>query len=356
MLIHTLGGVVSFCHAAFKQHLSKPQRENLGRAVLALCESRDSHLSALARSFDGAAAFRYRLKRVDRFVGNPAVFPARCFDPIVPLILRFADRLGGYLPILVDHTDVGDLRICYAAVLFKKRALPLCFHAFPKASPPLSQNQVERELLEELHRLIPSRIRVVIVADRGFGRVSLFLLLQREFSWSFVIRVKGTVWIEHGLERGQLRHRKLVPFREDVQYHKTSRMSLNLVTRWLKGNDDPWFLATDLDDPALVHLIYQRRMRIEELFRDEKTHLGMRVPTSRQLPRFEKLLFVVFLAALVLLLLGRKVARIPALVRSLIVRPEDAGFLWLATRALAHGPPRVVYRLLRETVQALLTT
>lgn len=356
MLIHTLGGVVSFCHAAFERQLSKPQRENLGRAVLALCESRDSHLSALARSFQGAAAFRYRLKRVDRFVGNPRVFPMRGFEAVVPLILRFADRMQGFLPILVDHTDVGDLRICYAAVLFKTRALPLCFQAFPKASPPTSQNRVERELLETLHRIIPSRIRVVIVADRGFGRVSLFRLVQREFGWSFVIRVKGTVWIEHGRERGQLRHRKRIPFRGGVIYHKTTKMALNLVTRWLRGHDDPWFLATDLDDPALVHAIYQRRMRIEELFRDEKTHLGMRVPTSRQLPRFEKLLFVVFLAALVLLLLGRKVARIPALVRSVIVRPEKAGFLWLGLQALAHGPPRVVRRLLRETVWALSTT
>lgn len=356
MLIHTLGGVASFCHATFAQTLSKPCRENLGRAVTALCASRDGHLSALARSFPGAEAFRYRLKRLDRFIGNPGVRVSRCFEAVVPVILKFADRIEGVLPILVDHTDVGDLRICYAAVLFKKRALPLCFHAFPKASPPTSQNRVERELLETLHHLISPKIGVVIVADRGFGRVALFRLLQREFRWSFVIRVKGTVWIEHGRERGQLRDKRRIPFREDVRYHKTAQMRLNLVTRWLRGNDDPWFLATDLADPALVHTIYQRRMRIEELFRDKKLHLGLRVPTSRQLPRFEKLLLVVFLAALVLLLLGRKVARIPALVRSVIVRPEAAGFLWLATQALAHGPPRVVHRLLRETARALSTT
>lgn len=356
MLVHTLGGVVSFCHATFAETLTKPRRENLGRMVSALCASRNAHLSSMARSFAGAAAFRYRLKRVDRFVGNPRVFLTRSFTPVVPVILKFADRLSGSVPILVDHTDVGDVRVCYAAVLFKRRALPLCFRAFPKASPPLSQNRVERELLEELHRIIPSRIRVVIVADRGFGRVSLFRTITREFHWSFAIRVKGTVWIEHGREHGQLRHRKRIPFREGVVYHKTAKMKVNLVTRWLRGHADPWFLATDLDDPSLVHTIYQRRMRIEELFRDEKLHLGMRVPTSRQLARFEKLLFVVFLAALVLLLLGQKVARMPSIVHALIVRSEDAGFLWMATHALAHGPPRLLSRLVREIAGALSTT
>lgn len=353
MLVDNIGGIAAWCHATFEDALSKPQRENLGRAVAALCESGDCHLSALARSFNGAENFRYRLKRVDRFMGNIRVSVARCWEPLVPLILKCADRLSGLLPIIVDHTDAGEMRICYAAVLFKKRALPLCFLAFPKDSVPVSQNRIEHELLQELHRIIPSRIRVVIVADRGFGRVSLFHLLQREFGWSFVIRVKGTVWIEHGRERGQLRHKRRIPFREVVTYHKTAQMRLNLVTCWLRGNNDPWFLATDLAAPALVHTIYQKRMKIEELFRDEKTHLGMRVPTSRQLPRFEKLLFVLLLAALVLLLLGRKIARYPSLVSAVIVRPAEAGFVWLARQTLAHGPPMLLRSLLGTVTAAL---
>jgi DDE family transposase len=353
MLVDNIGDVSAWCHAVFPGALPKPQRENLGRAVAALCESGDCHLSALARSFTGAEAFRYRLKRVDRFIGNVRVSITRCWEPLVPLILKFADRMDGFLPILVDHTDAGAMRICYAAVLFKTRALPLCFLVFPKASPPTSQNRVERELLMELHRLIPSRIQVVVVADRGFGRVSLFRLLQQECRWSFVIRVKGTVWITHGREQGQLRQRKRVPFREGVVYHQGAKMILNLVTRWLPRHPDPWFLATDLDNPSLVHAIYQKRMRIEELFRDEKTHLGMRVPTSRQLLRFQRLLFVLFLATLFLLLLGRKVARCPTLVRSVIVRPAEAGFIWLACQTLAHGPPKLFRPLIGDVTAAL---
>lgn len=356
MPVDIIGGIVAWCHATFSGVLSKPQRENLGRSVAALCASQDCHLSALARSFHGAATFRYRLKRLDRFIGNAGISPRSAWESLVPLILRFADRMEGFLPILVDHTDAGAMRICYAAVLFKTRALPLCFLAFPKASPPTSQNRIEHDLLRELHRIIPSRVRVVIVADRGFGRVSLFRLFKQEFHWSFVIRVKGTVWIEHGRERGQLRHKRRIPFREHVVYHKTARMSVHLVTRWLRGHPDPWFLATDLDDPSLVHAIYQRRMRIEELFRDEKTHLGMRVPTSRDLLRFQRLLFVLFLATLLLLLLGRKAARCRSLVSLVIVRPAEAGFVWLACQTLAHGPPRLLRSLLGEVTAALFGT
>lgn len=65
---------------------------------------------------------------------------------------------------------------------------------------------------------------------------------------------------------------------------------------------------------------------------------------------------VLFLAALVLLLLGRKVARHAALVRTVIARPAAAGYLWLGFQALAHGPPAALRSLLREVVGALSTT
>lgn len=341
MPVDSLRDVSAWCHAVFAGAFKKHQRENIALGVVALLQSRTLAVSSLARGMPLPTTFHHRRKRMDRFIGNPRIFVDQTWQALVPVTLSFARRINGLLPILVDHTDVGAYRICYAAVLFtKRRALPLCFRVFPKGEPPVSQNRVEHELLMTLHAIIPRKIRVVIIADRGFGRVSLFRTITREFHWSFAIRVKGTVWIEHGRERGQLRHRKRIILRENVTYHKTAKMLLNLVTCWLPRHPDPWFIATDLDDPGLVRTLYATRMEIEELFRDFKFRLGMRDAPQRSLCRAALLFVLALVAALVLLVLGRAVHRTPALVRQFIDDPADASLLWSGLTALRWLPPR----------------
>lgn len=341
--------IKSFCHAVFGS-LRKAQRENMGRSVAALLAGQDAHLSAVARDFEGSPAFKYRLKRFDRFIGNNRVKTWECFKALVPVILKLADRMSGYLPVVIDHTDVGkDLRVLYAAVLFGRRALPLLFYVFNKRNVRHSQNKIEESLLAHLKQLVPTRLKIVIVADRGFGRVSLFRFIE-SLNWHYVIRIKGTVTING---RQLLRDAKEEFFRKDVTYHKTARHVLNLVSL-TAGTDDPWYLATTLDDGVLVKSIYEKRMKIEELFRDQKWHVGMVVPTTRNVGRFSRLLFIVLLASLVLILLGKQVQRYPTLVRSIIADPTKAGLLWLAIQALLHVPPQQVQILLRRTLRSLI--
>lgn len=353
MVIHKIPEVGRLCHKLFAGSLTKPQRENLGRSVAAVMQSHDGSLSQAARHFAGATKFRYRLKRLDRFIGNRRVKVRECWPALVPAILRLAVRLEGRIPVIVDHTDVGDIRICYAAVLFQQRALPLIFTPFWKNAIKVSQNRIEKDLLEELKELVPDKLKLVVVADRGFGRVSLFRFIKRKLKWSYVIRAKGDVWITGGAENDTLRRLPLVFWREKVQYQQKAKYRVNLVTCWTADKHDPWFLVTDLRDPDTVKTIYERRMRIEELFRDQKFHLGMRVPTARQLGRFARLLLVLFLAALLLLLLGAKVQRQPAFVAAVITTAADAGLLWLALQMLAYGSPGQVRRLLRQIIKRL---
>lgn len=353
MLNTNITEIVSFCHSVFSHSLRKTQRENLGRAVVALTQGHDAHLSTLARSWPGEPSFKYRLKRLDRFLSNGKVRVYDCFAPLVPRILKLAVRIEGYLPILVDHTDVGqDLRVFYAAVLFKRRALPLCFFVFNKRQIRYSQNKIEEALLEVLHALVPARIKVVLVADRGFGRVALFRFIEQTLRWQYVIRVKGKVTVAHGNFRGLLYDLPTLKVRRGVRYHKTARHKLNLVCCGA-GNKDPWYLATNLTDATLVQSIYEKRMRIEELFRDQKWHLDLDVPTTRNLNRFTLLLFIALLATLLLLLLGQAVLRYPTLVRQLIVCADSAGLLWLAAQTLRYGSPLLLRRLMKRAVRQL---
>jgi len=57
------------------------------------------------------------------------------------------------------------------------------------------KNKREEAFLRSLRRAIPRSRPVVIVADRGFGRTTLFEFLLT-LGFPYVIRVTGKVWIQ----------------------------------------------------------------------------------------------------------------------------------------------------------------
>ncbi|TSC72611.1 MAG: hypothetical protein G01um101438_328 [Parcubacteria group bacterium Gr01-1014_38] len=52
---------------------------------------------------------------------------------------------------------------------------------------------------------------------------------------------------------------------------------------------------------------------------------------------------------------GTAESRHGALFRTVLVHPDEAGYLWLALQGLAHGPPLGIHRLLHGVVIALST-
>mgnify|MGYP005845376677 CR=1 FL=1 len=90
--------------------------------------------------------------------------------------------------------------------------MPLLFWAtsFAQIRQGSSQNDLEEAFVRRLIAALPQGVWPVLLADRGFGRVSflLFLLgLVRGLGrWvSFVIRLPGKVAVEHGGARRLLR-------------------------------------------------------------------------------------------------------------------------------------------------------
>ncbi|MCR4405256.1 MAG: hypothetical protein NUW06_08315 [Candidatus Acetothermia bacterium] len=67
-------------------------------------------------------------------------------------------------------------------------------------------------------------------------------------------------------------------------------MRVNLVLWWEEGCDEPWYLATDLDDPQEAIRLYEKRAWIEEMFRDLKTHLGLEESRMATVERLEPLM------------------------------------------------------------------
>ncbi|MGB9920680.1 MAG: IS4 family transposase [Moorellales bacterium] len=304
----SLKGLTEEFIAWFTQ-LRKSQRKTLAAAVFGLMKSRRIGIAAIARGIPGPVASKHRIKLVDRFLGNERVVIDNAVIPLINWLCATRKRLF----VALDWTDLHDgvHQVLFASVIAGTRALPVLWRVVEKQNPQLSQNQEEERLLERLKRLIPLGTEVIVLADRGFGRVELFKRLE-QLGLGYVIRVSGTVWVESGqftgvLQRFPVRIGQLIDF-GPVLYQKKERYPVRLIYQFDPGQEEPWFLVTNLDwNPRAVTCAYGRRMDIEEKFKDFKnprTGLGLRGGRLSRAGRYERLLLIMVYAYFFLLLAG----------------------------------------------------
>ncbi len=272
-----LAHIVDLLSGPFKR-IRLSQRKALACLVLGLMAGTGSSLAAMARALRPRGSFPTRLKRVWRFVTNPLVRE----EQFQALLLQWlASRLppGEPLLLLVDWTPLGCDEALVASVPLDGRAVPLCW-VLARKDPDGHFNQALEEwaFFERLATLIPRGLRVVIVADRGFGNAKLMHLLGDELHFGYVLRVKDDTWVDVGEWQGLLRNLKLIKDRIQEWVHATYRkekpVPTRLVSRWtnVRGKPAHWHLVTNLPDPAeRIVAWYERRMWAEEMHKDQKT-------------------------------------------------------------------------------------
>jgi DDE family transposase len=290
--------------------LRKSQVTTLSYLTVGLIRGGRAGVAGIGRHLPGAAFVKHKIKRVDRFLGNGQVDLAA----VSQALLGWATRQGGRLVLLLDWTDLpGGKKMLSAAVPTRGRALPLhCRVVDERVLAAKSQNRIEEAFLSELMRLAPAGVKVVLVADRGFGRTELMRKLKRA-GVSFVIRVKGdAVFRDRSGRRRRVEEVSLLSgdtqYFPSVRYRDEEPEEVNLVLTRGWRMKEPWFLATDLEDrPREIIEMYGRRMQIEECFRDAKSvRWGFKLRHVRlgSCLRWERLMMVVALAYLFLMGVG----------------------------------------------------
>ena len=149
--------------------------------------------------------------------------------------------------------------------------------ATPEELAP-SQNRVEEFCIGRLLRHLPTNIRPLLLADRGFGRASLLRFVQQMpnhtgYPVDYVIRLKGDVVVQNESAdyRGRLRDYPLrkgrINFRPQTLYRADGAVVINLILYWARGHREPWYLATSLTDPRQAVRMYRKRMQPEQYFK-----------------------------------------------------------------------------------------
>lgn len=292
----------------------RSQQKTCAAVVAALCQSAQASSFAIAGQLSCLTEVQLgsALTRLYRFLRNPR------FDNwlLTEQLLRLMGGRQQRLLLALDWTAWQDrFSVLTAAVCTGTRAIPVASAACVKANLARSQNLWEETFLRlAVDRLRAARVSAVWLCDRGFHRVAWlekFIELEQTFvvrlTRDVTVRLPDRVCLLRGLalEPGERRDFGWVWLRAD------ELVRVRLIGVWAEGAKEAWWLATNLENRvSKVVAYYDRRMGIEEQFRDAKGHrFGMKLRwTQFTRPEFvERMYLLVGVALLLWTSVGRAV-------------------------------------------------
>jgi Transposase DDE domain len=230
------------------------------------------HGLALARG----GLTKHAIKQVDRLLSNPGIEVDALLARWVPYVVGSRTSIA----VAMDWTDFdadGQATIMLSLLTGHGRATPLVWLTVDKKTLKKRRNEYEYRVLVQLAELLPADVKVLIVADRGFGDKKLYRVLTEELKFDYVIRFRGNIqvttvdgearpaadWVGLAGRSRTLRGGAVTAERYAVG---------TVVCVQAKGMKEPWCLvasSTDADAKSLIAL-YAKRWSIECGFRDTK--------------------------------------------------------------------------------------
>ncbi len=271
-------------------------------------------LSGIARCFPTKGTGRSRYKRVSRFLDNKNFQMINLTKDLIRLIYPEEN----ILPVIIDQTAIRNVQVISANVPTEGRSIPIAISTFEYRRIETSQNYIEEEFLTALSSQLPKGIKILEIADRGYGKSVLLKnrLKRREL---FIIRGRRDV-IVHYEENGKIYHKSIGRLKHSLGkprryrgclYQGRKEIKVDVVVYRERGFKEPWFLLVpsgkeDILSTEKVVELYRRRMNIEVTFRDFKSHLGVRGLSLkvRKGERLNRLLGAMVLTYILLLVLG----------------------------------------------------
>jgi hypothetical protein len=272
------GDVHRFLRGLFAEDLHAKRVYSLANATLGAMTGASLAVNAIGH---GLALARGRLpkhaiKQVDRLLSNRGIEVDGLLARWVPYVVGARTSIA----VAMDWTDFdadGQATIMLSLLTRHGRSTPLVWLTVDKATLKERRNEYEYRVLVRLAEILPAEVKVLIVADRGFGDKKLYRVLSEELKFDYVIRFRGNIavtaadgevrpaadWVGPSGRARVLRGAQVTAERYAVG---------TVVCVHAKGMKEPWCLAasaSDADAKGLIRL-YAKRWSIECGFRDTK--------------------------------------------------------------------------------------
>ncbi len=298
----------------FDRHLEGIHSARISAVLAAACalvRGGRISLTSIGRSIATETSHKHGIKRVDRLLGNHLLWKQRMifFRAVARRVVPARSRPT----IIVDWTSFsGTMWSLVAAVSFEGRALVIYSETHPVSR--YIKPAVNRRFLRRLRDILPAGCVPIIITDAGFR--SPWMKEVASLGWDYICRVRGLnrlrqpgamLWhtlhsfftkfargpIDFGQYEIGLRARfraRIIGFRKRQKIRrgapwreKWGSVPRTDINKALRGAKEPWILATSLQSsPKKIVAHYQRRMQIEETFRDAKnTRFGFSMVHAR---------------------------------------------------------------------------
>jgi hypothetical protein len=304
-----------FIDRLFGDDLHAKRVQSLTNATVGVMTSASLAVSTIGHGLALAqgGASKHAIKQVDRLLSNQGIDVKDLFMPWVPSVIGSRKSVE----IAMDWTDFdadNQTTIMLSLLTTHGRATPLIWLTVDKDTLKDNRNRYEYQVLVWLAEALPADVKVLIVADRGFGDHKLYRVLTDELKFDYLIRFRGNIkvtaadgetraavdWVGKGGRMRILRGAAVTA--EDYPVGA-------VVCVQAKDMKQPWCLATSLRDEKAKVLLkkYAKRWTIECSFRDAKDpHFGMGMGQVRvnSPERRDRLWLLNALAVALLTLLG----------------------------------------------------
>jgi hypothetical protein len=318
-----------FYQTHLQQHLTRAQFLVLGILLALLQSQRQVKLERLASVFPCPITTESRRRKLQRFLSLPQLTISQIWYPIITYWLTTYCQVGQTLSIAIDRTQWGNINILMVSLVWEKRAIPLSWSLLPKLG---SSNITEQ--MNAIAEILPllKDYQVVVLGDREFCSVELANWL-REKRLHFCLRLKCSLCIETEPEIWQpLKEVGLVPgislYFSGIKVRKTQPIKgFDVACKWKRkyrgvSVKEGWFILTNLGSLKMAIAAYQKRMGIEEMFRDYKSGGYYLEGTGLKGQRLMTLILLIALAYSSAIMQGTNLKM--KSVKKYIVRPQES--------------------------------
>ena len=282
--------ISGFLGGLFGEDVHAKRVESLANATLGVMTAASLAVAAIGHGLALArrGLTKHAIKQVDRLLSNPGID----VDQLLALWVPYVVGARPSIAVAMDWTDFdadGQATIMLSLLTGHGRATPLVWLTVDKQTLKRRRNEYEYWALVRLAEVLPAGVRVLVVADRGFGDKKLYAVLTDELNFDYVIRFRGNIqvtsadgearsaaeWVGSSGRARTLRGAEVTAERYAVG---------TVVCVQAKDMKEPWCLATNMSDVDAKSLIklYAKRWSIECGFRDAKDpRFGMGLGSMR---------------------------------------------------------------------------
>jgi hypothetical protein len=301
------------CELRPKQRITQVQ--NFVWLVVGIYHSHSVNLSRIAGKVIGTAKNVSTVRRLSRFLANPAIDVRRGYKPIAQAWLQCQFERVGEIRLIVDGTKVGFAhQLLMVSLAYRRRAVPIAW-TWVQYVRGHSSGKQQVSLLMYVRTLLPKKTPVFVVGDSEFGSISVLQQVE-QWHWFYVLRQKGntSLWIDEQTDWQRMEEfvQRTGQSTWCAKAYLTQQaiQPTSALIHWQIGEKQPWCLATNLPDATLTVRYYRRRMWTEEMFGDFKKHgFDLESTMLQHAPRLSRLTLAVACLYVWLLSVGSRTIR-----------------------------------------------